>query len=97
VAIFTLPIAQFPEIVPPSVQVSATYPGASAETVASRWPAPIEQQLSGAKNLIYYQSQSANDGSMKMTASFEIGSDQDLAAVDVQNRLAIAQPRLPRR
>jgi hydrophobe/amphiphile efflux-1 (HAE1) family protein len=95
VAIFNLPIARFPEIVPPSVQVSATYQGASAETLAQSVAAPIEQQLSGAKNLIYYQSQSANDGSMKLTASFEIGADQDLAAVDVQNRLAIATPRLP--
>jgi multidrug efflux pump len=95
VAIFNLPIAQFPEIVPPSVKVTATYQGASAETVATSVAAPIEQQLSGAKNLIYFNSVSANDGTMQLTASFDIGSDQDLAAVDVQNRLAIATPRLP--
>lgn len=95
VAIQNLPVAQFPEIVPPSVVISATYPGASAETVAQSVAAPIEQQLSGAKHLIYYQSQSGNDGTLKITATFEIGSDQDLAAVEVQNRLAIAQPRLP--
>ena len=95
VAIQNLPVAQFPEIVPPSVVISATYPGASAETVAQSVAAPIEQQLSGAKHLIYYQSQSGNDGVLKITATFEIGSDQDLAAVEVQNRLAIAQPRLP--
>ncbi len=95
VSIFSLPIAQFPEIVPPSVQITASYPGASAEVVAQSVAAPIEQQLSGAKHLIYYSSQSSNDGNMKITATFEIGSDQDLAAVEVQNRLAIAEPRLP--
>ncbi len=95
ISIFVLPIAQFPEIVPPTVQVATTYQGASAETVAQSVAAPIEQQLSGAKNLIYYSSQSANDGTMSLTATFEIGSDQDIAAVDVQNRLSIAQPRLP--
>jgi multidrug efflux pump len=95
VAIVNLPIAQFPEIVPPSVQISASYPGANAETVAQSVAAPIEQQLSGAKNLIYYSSQSGNDGTLKITATFDIGTNQDLAAVEVQNRLAIAQPRLP--
>ncbi len=95
VAMLTLPIAQFPEIVPPTVQVATQYQGASAETVAQSVAAPIEQQLSGAKNLIYYQSQSSNDGNMVLTATFDIGSDQDIAAVDVQNRLAIAEPRLP--
>ena len=95
VSMYTLPIARFPEIVPPSVQVRATYPGADGVTVAQSVAAPIEQQLSGARNLIYFQSQSANDGTMTLTSTFDIGSDQDLAAVDVQNRLAIAQPRLP--
>jgi hydrophobe/amphiphile efflux-1 (HAE1) family protein len=95
VSIFTLPIAQFPEIVPPSIQISANYAGASAEVVASSVAAPIEQQLSGARNLIYFNSQCSNDGGLKMNVFFEIGSNQDLAAVEVQNRLAIAQPRLP--
>lgn len=95
VCMFTLPIARFPEIVPPSVQVRATYPGADAETVGLSVAAPIEQQLSGAKDMIYYSSQSANDGTSTLTATFDIGTSQDLAAVDVQNRLAIAQPRLP--
>ncbi len=95
VSIGVLPIARFPDIVPPSVAIRATYQGASAETVAQSVAAPIEQQMSGAKNLLYFQSQSANDGTMSLTASFEIGSDQDLAAVDVQNRLSIATPRLP--
>jgi multidrug efflux pump len=95
VSIFTLPIARFPEIVPPSVQIKTTYQGANAETVAASVAGPIEQQLSGAKNMIYFSSQSANDGTLTITPTFEIGTDQDLAAVDVQNRLAIAQPRLP--
>ncbi len=95
VSMRALPIARFPDIVPPSVAVAATYQGAGAETVAQSVAGPIEQQLSGAKNLIYYQSTSANDGTMTLTSSFEIGANQDLAAVDVQNRLAIAQPRLP--
>jgi len=95
VSINTLPVARFPEIVPPTVQITTSYPGASAETVAQSVASPIEQQLSGAKNLIYYASQSGNDGSLSITATFDIGSDQDLAAVEVQNRLAVATPRLP--
>ena len=95
VAIFVLPIARYPEIVPPTIQVNATYPGADAQTVAESVAAPIEQELSGVKNLIYFSSQSANNGAAKIVATFEIGTDQDLAAVEVQNRLAVAQPRLP--
>jgi multidrug efflux pump len=95
VSIFVLPIAQFPEITPPTVAVQGTYQGAPAPTVAMSVAAPIEQQMSGAKHLIYYQSQSANDGSMTLTTTFDIGTDQDLAAVDVQNRLSLATPRLP--
>ncbi len=95
VAISVLPIASYPEIVPPTIQISATYPGADAETVAESVAAPIEQQLSGIKNLIYFSSQSANNGATTIVATFEIGTDQDLAAVEVQNRLSIAQPRLP--
>jgi multidrug efflux pump len=95
VSMLSLPIARLPEITPPGIVVSTTYPGASAETVAQSVAAPIEQQLSGAKHLLYFKSQSSNDGSMSITATFDIGSDQDLAAVEVQNRLAVATPRLP--
>jgi multidrug efflux pump len=95
VAIFVLPIARYPEIVPPTININATYPGADAETVATSVVAPIEQELSGVKHLIYFSSQSANNGATTITATFEIGTDQDLAAVEVQNRLAVAQPRLP--
>ena len=95
VAIFALPIARYPEIVPPTIQINAVYPGADAQTVAESVAAPIEQELSGVRNLIYFSSQSANNGAAKIVATFEIGTDQDLAAVEVQNRLSVAQPRLP--
>src|SRR5688500_10044966 len=95
VAIFALPIARYPEIVPPTIQINAVYPGADAQAVAESVAAPIEQELSGVRNLIYFNSQSANNGTAKITATFEIGTDQDLAAVEVQNRLSVSQPRLP--
>ncbi|MGE4157868.1 MAG: efflux RND transporter permease subunit [Planctomycetota bacterium] len=95
VSITVLPVARYPEITPPQVQIRAMYPGADAQTVAESVAAPIEQQLSGIENLIYFSSQSANDGSCTITVTFEIGTDQNLAAVEVQNRLAVAQPRLP--
>src|SRR5688572_7362032 len=95
VSIFNLPVEQFPEITPPTVQVTANYPGASAEVVAQSLAAPIEQELSGAKNMLYYQSQCSNDGSLAITVTFDTGTNIDLAAVEVQNRVARAQPRLP--
>jgi len=75
IGMLTLPIAQFPEISPPTVEIKARYPGASAQTVAGAVAAPIEQQLSGAEGLLYYQSQSANDGSCVVTVTFDIGTD----------------------
>ncbi len=95
VSIAVLPVAQFPEIVPPTIEISATYPGADAQTVAESVAAPIEQELSGINDLIYFQSQSSNNGQCKITVTFEIGTDQDLAGVEVQNRLAVAQTKLP--
>ncbi|MBI2435828.1 MAG: efflux RND transporter permease subunit, partial [Candidatus Hydrogenedentes bacterium] len=94
-SIYLLPIEQSPEITPPTVELVARYPGADAETVAESLAAPIEQELSGIENLLYFQSQSANDGSLGITLTFEIGSDLDIAAVEVQNRLKRAEPRLP--
>ena len=94
-AIYALPVAQFPEVVPPSVSITASYPGADAATVAATLAAPIEQELSGAKGLLYYQSTCANNGSLTTTVTFEIGSDLDIAAVEVQNRVKKAEPRLP--
>ncbi|HYC55590.1 MAG TPA: multidrug efflux RND transporter permease subunit [Candidatus Binatia bacterium] len=95
VSILVLPVARYPEILPPQIQITAMYPGADAQTVAESVAAPIEQQLSGIRNLLYFSSQSANDGSTRITVTFEIGTDQDLAAVEVQNRLATAEPKLP--
>jgi multidrug efflux pump len=94
-ALYTLPVEQSPEITPPTVAITARYPGANAETVAQSIAAPIEQELSGIENLLYYDSQSANDGSLNITLTFEIGSDLDIAAVEAQNRLKRAEPRLP--
>lgn len=94
-AAFGLPIAQYPQIVPPQVQVTTNFPGANADVVAQSIAAPIEQQVNGAKGMLYMDSKSANDGSYTLTVTFDIGTDQDLDAVDVQNRVAIAQSTLP--
>ncbi len=94
-AAFSLPIAQYPQIVPPQVQVTTTFPGANADVVAQSIAAPIEQQINGAKGMIYMDSKSANDGSYALTVTFDVGTDQDIDAVDVQNRVAIAQSSLP--
>ncbi|MDX2227801.1 MAG: multidrug efflux RND transporter permease subunit [Verrucomicrobiae bacterium] len=94
-AVKGLPVEQYPNIVPPSVQMSAVYPGASAEVVAQGVAAPIETQISGIPGLIYFSSVNSSDGSMNLTAFFDIGTDQNIAAVDLQNRLSIAQPQLP--
>ena len=95
VAFFGLPVAQYPQIVPPQVQVTASFPGANAGTVTDSIAAPIEQQVNGARNMIYMDSKSANDGTYNLTLTFDVGTNQDLAAVDVQNRVAIAQTSLP--
>ncbi|MEI8036430.1 MAG: efflux RND transporter permease subunit, partial [Betaproteobacteria bacterium] len=95
VASLGLPLSQYPQIVPPQVQVTANFPGANAETVAQSIAAPLEQQINGAKNMIYMGSKSANDGSYSLTVTFDVGTNQDIAAVDVQNRVAIAQNSLP--
>ncbi len=94
IAIFTLPIAQYPEIAPPTVTVSASYPGANAKTVAETVATPIEEQINGVEGMIYMSSQSTNDGNMKLTVTFKLGTNLDIAQVQVQNRVAIAQPVL---
>ncbi|MBN8525474.1 MAG: multidrug efflux RND transporter permease subunit [Planctomycetes bacterium] len=94
-AIKGLPIAMFPEVVPPTISVSANYPGADAKLVAETVAAPIEQQISGAKDLLYFQSTSTNDGKLSLVVTFAIGADLDIAQVDVQNRVNQASPRLP--
>src|ERR1700759_5443598 len=95
IAIFTLTIAQYPEIAPPTVTVSASYPGANAKTVAETVATPIEEQINGVENMIYMSSQSTNDGNMKLTVTFKLGTNLDIAQVQVQNRVSIAQPQLP--
>lgn len=91
----SLPIAQYPEITPPTVVITASYPGASAETLARTVAGPIEEQLSGVENLLYFNSSASSDGSLTITASFEVGTNVDMATVNVNNRVKIAEPRLP--
>ncbi len=95
VAMFNLPIAQYPDITPIQITVSATYPGASAEVVADNVAAPIEQQVNGADHMLYMSSASSSSGNLTLTAYFEIGTDPALAQVDVQNRVNLALPQLP--
>src|SRR5579871_6238501 len=95
IAVFTLPLAQFPSITPPTVQVTCTYPGASAKEVADSVAAPIEQQVNGVEGIMYMSSQCANDGSYGLTVTFQPGINIDMAQVLVQNRVNLALPLLP--
>ncbi|MDP1666538.1 MAG: efflux RND transporter permease subunit [Methylobacter sp.] len=94
-ALIGLPIAQYPEIAPPTVVVSATYPGANAKVVAETVATPIEQEVNGVEEMLYMSSQSTNSGSMSLTVTFKPGTDLDKAQVLVQNRVALAEPKLP--
>ncbi|MBA4141663.1 MAG: multidrug efflux RND transporter permease subunit [Nitrosospira sp.] len=95
VAAFQLPIAQYPQIAPPTVLITATFPGASAETLTKTVAAPIEEQLSGVDNLLYFSSSSDSSGTLTITATFEVGTDLDQATFSISNRVNIAMPRLP--
>ncbi|HZN32277.1 MAG TPA: efflux RND transporter permease subunit, partial [Pirellulaceae bacterium] len=95
IAVFVLSVAQYPEITPPTVQVSCTYPGASSRVVAETVAAPIEQQVVGVENMLYMSSQSTNDGGYNLTVTFEVGTNLDMAQVLVQNRVNLALPSLP--
>src|SRR6202045_612137 len=95
IALFTLPVAQYPEIAPPTVEVSAYYPGANAEVVANTVAAPIEQQVNGVEGMMYMSSQCTNDGNYTLTVTFQPGSDLNISQVLVQNRESLAEPILP--
>ncbi|NWG13067.1 MAG: multidrug efflux RND transporter permease subunit [Acidobacteria bacterium] len=95
VNVVRLPIAMYPEITPPQVQVAALYPGASADVVEATVAAPIEQQVNGVEDMIYMSSTSSNNGSYQLSVTFKVGTDPDIAAVNVQNRVALATPQLP--
>ena len=95
VTLFKLPVEQYPNITPPTVQVSTVYPGANAQVVADTVAAPIEQQVNGVEHMLYMSSNSSNDGSYALTVTFEVGTNLDMAQVLVQNRVSIAQPLLP--
>ncbi len=95
VAYTQLPVSQYPEIAPPSIVVQASYPGADAETVAATVATPLEQEINGVEGMIYMSSYSTSDGSMSLTVTFELGTDLDDAQVLVQNRVSIAEARLP--
>ena len=95
ISLFFLPVAQYPRITPPGVNISISYPGASAQVVADTVGAPIEQQVNGVEGMLYMSSQSGNDGTYSLTVTFDIGTDLNTAVVKVQNRVALAMPQLP--
>lgn len=95
VAATALPIAEYPEVAPPTVVITATYPGASAETLAKTVAAPIEQQLSGIDGLLFFNSSAASNGTLTITVTFETGTNADQATINVNNRVQIAVPALP--
>src|SRR5204862_1556080 len=95
IALFQLPVAQYPRITPPGVSISISYPGASAQVVADTVGAPIEQQVNGVPGMLYMSSQSGNDGSYSLAVTFKVGVDLNTALVMVQNRVALAMPLMP--
>jgi HAE1 family hydrophobic/amphiphilic exporter-1 len=95
IAYFQLPVAQYPEIAPPTIVVRTSYPGADSQTIADTVATPIEQEVNGVEDMLYMSSYSSADGSMALTITFKLGTDLDKAQVLVQNRVAIAEPRLP--
>src|SRR5688572_2802 len=95
VAYIGLPIAQYPDVAPPTVQVTATYPGANATTVAETVATPIELEINGVERMLYMSSKCTNDGQMMLDVTFELGTNLDTAQVLVQNRVAVAEAKLP--
>ena len=95
ISYWSLPAAQYPDVVPPTIVVRASYPGASPEVIAATVATPIEQEVNGVEEMLYMSSQSTTDGAMSLTITFRLGTDLDKAQVLVQNRVAIAEARLP--
>src|SRR5262249_8610723 len=95
IALFKLPVAEYPEVVPPTVVVRATYPGANPKVIAETVASPLEQAIVGVEDMLYMSSQAAMDGTLVLTVTFKIGADVDRAQVQVQNRVSQALPRLP--
>src|SRR5580765_648460 len=95
VAVWALPVAQYPNVTPPTVTVTALYPGANSKTVQDTIAAPIEAQVSGVEGMVYMSSQCTNDGAYNLTVTFKLGMDSDMAQVLVQNRVSLAQPVIP--
>ena len=95
IALLNIPVAQYPDITPPTVQVTASYPGADAQTLAETVAAPIEQQVNGVEGMIYMASTTSSSGLYTLTVTFAVGTDPDIAQVNVQNRVALATPQLP--
>src|ERR1700690_2173246 len=95
VAAWKLPIAQYPEVTPPTVQVTALYPGANSQTVRDTVAAPIEEQVSGVEGMMYMSSRCTNDGAYNLLVTFKLGTDSDMAQVLVQNRVSLALPVIP--
>src|SRR6202051_5018970 len=95
IALPGLPISEYPEVVPPTIVVRATYPGANPTVIADTVASPLEQAINGVEDMLYQYSQATSDGSMTLTITFKLGTDVDKAQVLVQNRVAVAEPRLP--
>lgn len=95
IGLVMLPVDQYPQITPPVVKINASYPGASALTVSQAVATPIEQELNGTPGMIYMQSSSSNSGGLGITVTFDVSADPDLAAVEIQNRVKLAESRLP--
>lgn len=95
ISIPNLPVGEYPEVVPPTIQVTASYPGANPKTISETVAAPLEEAINGVENMIYMKSVASSDGQLQVQVTFKGGTDIDLASVQVQNRVATALPRLP--
>ena len=95
ISLFQLPVSEYPEVVPPTVVVTASYPGANPTVIAQTVATPLEQEINGTENMLYMFSQATSDGRMTLTVTFALGTDLDRAQVQVQNRVNSALPRLP--